>query len=58
MSSRRRRRTGPGPFTAAGLVRFYEEVEEGIKLRPEIVVLTAIGITVLVILLNVLLPLY
>ncbi len=58
MSSRRRRRTGPGPFTAAGLVRFYEEVEEGIKLRPEIVVLTAIGITVLVILLNILLPLY
>ncbi len=58
MSSRRRRRTGPGPFTAAGLVRFYEEVEEGIKLRPEIVVLTAVGITVLVILLNILLPLY
>ncbi len=56
--SSRRRRTGPGPFTAAGLVRFYEEVEEGIKLRPEIVVLTAIGITVLVILLNILLPLY
>ncbi len=58
MSSRRRRRTGPGPFTAAGLVRCYEEVEEDIKLSPEIVILTAIGITVLVILLNVLLPLY
>lgn len=58
MSSRRRRRTGPGPFTAAGLVRFYEEVEEGIKMRPELVVLTAIVLTVIVILLNILLPLY
>lgn len=58
MSSRRRRRTGPGPFTAAGLVRFYEEVEEGIKMRPELVVLTAIALTVIVILLNILLPLY
>lgn len=58
MSSRRRRRTGPGPFTAAGLVRFYEEIEEGIKMRPELVVLTAITLTVIVILLNILLPLY
>jgi len=58
MSSRRRKRTGPGPFTAAGLVRFYEEVEEGIKMRPEFVVLTAIALTVIVILLNILLPLY
>ena len=58
MSSRRRRKTGPGPFTAAGLVRFYEEVEEGIKLRPELVVLTAIALTMIVMLLNILLPLY
>jgi len=58
MSSRRRRKTGPGPFTAAGLVRFYEEVEEGIKLRPELVVLTAIALTVIVMLLNILLPLH
>ncbi len=58
MSSRRRRKTGPGPFTAAGLVRFYEEVEEGIKLKPEFVIFTAVAITVIVILLNVILPLY
>ncbi len=58
MSSRRRRKTGPGPFTAAGLVRFYEEVEEGVKLKPEFVIFTAVAITVIVILLNVILPLY
>ena len=57
-SSRRRRRTGPGPFTAAGLVRFYEEVEEGIKIKPEIVIITAIALTVLIAVLNVILPLY
>jgi len=56
--SSRRRKTGPGPFTAAGLVRFYEEVEEGIKLRPELVVFSAIALTIIVILLNILLPLY
>ncbi len=58
MSSRRRRKTGPGPFTAAGLVRFYEEVEEGVKLKPEFVIFTAVAITVIIILLNVILPLY
>ncbi len=58
MSTRRRRKTGPGPFTAAGLVRFYEEVEEGVKLKPEFVIFTAVAITVIVILLNVILPLY
>ncbi len=58
MSSRRRRKTGPGPFTAAGLVRFYEETEEGAKLKPEFVIFTAVAITVIVILLNVILPLY
>lgn len=58
MSSRRRRKTGPGPFTAAGLVRFYEEVEEGVKLKPEFVIFTAVAVTVIVILLNVILPLY
>ncbi len=59
MSSRRRRRkTGPGPFTAAGLVRFYEEVEEGVKIKPELVIFTAVALTVVVILLNVILPLY
>ncbi len=58
MSSRRRRKTGPGPFTAAGLVRFYEEVEEGVKLKPEFVIFTAVAITVIIVLLNIILPLY
>ncbi len=52
MSSRRRRREGPGPFTAAGLIRFYEEVEEGIRIKPSIVIIIAVILVATVIALN------
>jgi len=56
MSSRRRRREGPGPFTAAGLIRFYEEVEEGIKMKPYMIVIIAFTLIAVVIALNFIKP--
>jgi len=43
------RKKAPGPFTAAGLVRFYEEADVGIKMKPYTLVALAIAFTVAVI---------
>jgi len=39
---RRRRDTAPMPSMSAGLLRFFEEETEGIKIRPQIVVIMAL----------------
>lgn len=36
MSKRRRRSDSPMPAASAGLLRFFEEETEGIKVRPEL----------------------
>ncbi len=51
-----RRRGGTGPLTAAGLVRFYEEADVGIKLSPYLVIAFSLGITIAVIIAHVLAP--
>ncbi len=51
MSSRRRRRTG-GPLTAAGLVRFFEDVEARVRISPMAIIIIAIAASVLTLILN------
>ncbi|MEM3003809.1 MAG: preprotein translocase subunit Sec61beta [Candidatus Bathyarchaeia archaeon] len=41
---KRRRREAPMPAASAGLLRFFEEETAGIKLRPELVIMLAIGL--------------
>ncbi|MCW4028137.1 MAG: preprotein translocase subunit Sec61beta [Candidatus Bathyarchaeota archaeon] len=48
MSGRRRKKeSGPMPAASAGLLRFFEEETEGIKVRPELLV--ALSITLIVV---------
>jgi|UniRef100_A0A7C4BD89 preprotein translocase subunit Sec61beta len=47
--SSRRRRPGPGLASYVGLVRFYEEVEEQIKLNPYLILLLSIATPILAI---------
>ena len=51
MSSRRRRRT-EGPLTAAGLVRFFEDVEAKVRISPMTIIIIAIVASVLATVLN------
>jgi len=45
---KRRKEEAPMPSTAAGLLRFYEEESIGIKVRPEIVVIAAVILVLVV----------
>lgn len=51
MSRRRRRREAPMPAASAGLLRFFEEETQGIRIRPEII----IGLTIAFIILSIVL---
>ncbi len=52
---RRKKAAGSGLVTALGLVRFYEEVEEKIKVPPEAVIGAAFGISILAAILDIIL---
>ena len=41
---KRRKREAPMPAASAGLLRFFEEETPGIKIRPEVVIMFAIGL--------------
>lgn len=43
---RRKKDTGPMPAASAGLLRFFEEETEGIKVRPELLVVLAVALIV------------
>jgi preprotein translocase subunit Sec61beta len=43
---RRKKDTGPMPAASAGLLRFFEEETEGIKVRPELLVAMAVSLIV------------
>ncbi len=49
MPSKKRRKKGSGPMTAAGLVAFYEDYEEKFTLSPLAIVLIAVIFSVIVI---------
>ena len=47
MSVRRKKKdTGPMPAASAGLLRFFEEETEGVKIRPELLVVLAVSLIV------------
>ena len=48
--SKRSDEGAPMPAVSAGLLRFFEEETDGIKLRPEIVVVLAISLIVICVL--------
>jgi len=56
MSKRKKERKSPMPAASAGLLRFFEEETEGIKIRPEILVVLAITLVVLSVLAKVFFP--
>jgi preprotein translocase subunit Sec61beta len=47
MSGRKKKKdTGPMPAASAGLLRFFEEETEGVKIRPELLVVLAVSLIV------------
>jgi preprotein translocase subunit Sec61beta len=46
-SRRKKKESGPMPAASAGLLRFFEEETEGVKIRPELLVIFAISLMVL-----------
>ena len=52
-SKKKKERSGPMPAASAGLLRFFEEETEGIKVKPEILVASAIALIIVCVLANV-----
>ena len=49
---KKKRDSGPMPAGSAGLLRFFEEETEGVKIRPEILVVAAVALIVISVLAN------
>ncbi|MEM3565379.1 MAG: preprotein translocase subunit Sec61beta [Candidatus Bathyarchaeia archaeon] len=47
---RKKSESSPMPAASAGLLRFFEEETEGVKVRPEILIAAAIALIVICIL--------
>jgi preprotein translocase subunit Sec61beta len=57
VSSRRKKKdTGPMPAASAGLLRFFEEETEGIKMRPELLVVFSVALIVLSVMAKIFFP--
>jgi preprotein translocase subunit Sec61beta len=54
--SKKKKETGPMPAASAGLLRFFEEETEGVKIRPELLVIFAVTLIVLSVLTKVFFP--
>lgn len=52
--SSKRKKENPLPASSAGLLRFFEDETEGVKVRPEIVLATSISLILVSIILNLL----
>jgi len=50
MSKKKRKKESPMPAASAGLLRFFEEETEGVKVKPEILVAFAIALIIVCIL--------
>ncbi len=44
---KKKKDTGPMPAASAGLLRFFEEETEGIKVRPELLVVLSVTLIVI-----------
>lgn len=47
MSKKKKKDAAPMPAASAGLLRFFEEETEGVKIRPEILVVCAVVLMVI-----------
>lgn len=49
MSRRKKKkeRRAPMPSASAGLLRFFEEETEGVKVRPELLIVFAVGLIII-----------
>ncbi|MEM2910481.1 MAG: preprotein translocase subunit Sec61beta [Nitrososphaerota archaeon] len=56
MSSRRKRKEAPMPATMAGLLAFFGEESKGFKVKPEVVMVAAIALIVVVLIVSRLWP--
>ncbi len=56
VSRRKKKETGPMPAASAGLLRFFEEETEGIKIRPELLVVISVTLIVISVLAKVFFP--
>jgi len=54
--SKKRKEAGPMPAASAGLLRFFEEETEGIKIRPELLVVLSITLIVVSVLAKIFFP--
>ncbi len=52
----KKKKESPGPFTVAGLVRFYEEADVGIKIKPHIVIAISMILAIMVIVVQKIMP--
>jgi preprotein translocase subunit Sec61beta len=50
MSKKKKNKSGPMPAASAGLLRFFEEETEGVKVRPELLVAASIVLIVVCVL--------
>ena len=56
MSKKKKKDTAPMPAASAGLLRFFEEETEGVKIRPEILVIFAVSLVVISVLAKLFFP--
>ena len=46
MSRKKKENQGPMPAASAGLLRFFEEETEGVKIRPELLVIFSVALII------------
>ena len=56
VSRKKKKDTGPMPAASAGLLRFFEEETEGVKIRPELLIVFAVSLIVISVLAKVFFP--
>jgi preprotein translocase subunit Sec61beta len=50
VSKKKKEKSSPMPAASAGLLRFFEEETEGVKVRPEILVVAAVALVIVCVL--------
>jgi len=50
------KKNNPLPASSAGLLRFFEDETEGVKIKPEIVLVASMGLVVTSIIINLVFP--
>jgi preprotein translocase subunit Sec61beta len=50
LSKKKKEKSSPMPAASAGLLRFFEEETEGVKVRPELLVVASIALIIICVL--------